>query len=182
MCDSLRSGSATEKHYALYHRAPNKGRWRRLNIRKVMENISHPRTHHQMCQDLWEQSQVAKALLWALLSQAAIQHLQLIKLSRVPMIKTKERSVSVLQHCATLIFAFRLPDLMKMQLGLNEIGILRWAFFPLLFFNTGRALVKFSNTFYFHLSLQILFSPFLLLCSSFSSSQNSQKCISSEEE
>lgn len=75
-------------------------------MKQVMENSSHPRTEDQMCEDLWEQSGVAKALLWALLSLTVIQHLQLIKLSGVLVIKTKERSVTDLWNFPGLVFSF----------------------------------------------------------------------------
>lgn len=72
---------------------------------------------------------MAKALLWALLNLTVIQHLLLIKLSGVSVIKTKERSATDLWNFPGLVFSFGSYALMKtlcLIRGFLKIGLLSW--------------------------------------------------------
>lgn len=67
-----------------------------------------------------------QSLQQPLLSQTVTQHLQLIKLSRTLVIKTKERSNTELQNIPALIFSYRHQNLMKILLIMHGLLKIRY--------------------------------------------------------
>lgn len=159
--DIQRTGPATVSHNALYHSSVNKGMAgsRASEQRQSYGKYFSPK---DMAPDV---QRLMGAIIGgqgsgceALLSQAAIQHLQLIKLSRVAMIKTKERSRADLRHCARAGIFFSSAglneDILHLQVGFDEMALQQRALvlsLPLLFCMSERLVQIFKSLAFFFL-------------------------------